>query len=104
MCGVQRSRVCRKSRFLEHSISRRRHASALGPERRLSHPPVSPSPRQDNIDRASQVLAQGVPPGVPRSYRALTHLCGLVVHEGGTNVSCTTNVYSIVQCCNPTLV
>ena len=24
-----------------------------------------------NMDRASQVLAQGVPPGVPRSYRAL---------------------------------
>jgi hypothetical protein len=23
------------------------------------------------MDRASQVLAQGVPPGVPRSYRAL---------------------------------
>jgi hypothetical protein len=30
-----------------------------------------PSPRQANMDRASQVLAQGVPPGVPRSYRAL---------------------------------
>jgi hypothetical protein len=24
------------------------------------------------MDRASQVLAQGVPPGMPRSYRALT--------------------------------
>jgi hypothetical protein len=24
-----------------------------------------------NMDRASQVLAQGVPPGVPKSYRAL---------------------------------
>jgi hypothetical protein len=23
------------------------------------------------MDRASQVLAQGVPPGVPKSYRAL---------------------------------
>jgi hypothetical protein len=28
--------------------------------------------RLANIDRASQVLAQGVPPGVPRLYRALT--------------------------------
>jgi hypothetical protein len=33
--------------------------------------PTSPSRRRDNIDRASQILAQGVPPGVPRSYRAL---------------------------------
>lgn len=24
------------------------------------------------MDRASQVLAQGVPPGLPKSYRALT--------------------------------
>jgi hypothetical protein len=31
----------------------------------------TPSPRQDNMDRASQVLAQGVPPSVPNSYRAL---------------------------------
>jgi hypothetical protein len=29
------------------------------------------SQRQDNMDRASQVLARGVPPGVPRSYRTL---------------------------------
>jgi hypothetical protein len=28
--------------------------------------------RLARIDRASQVLAQGVPPGVPKSYRALT--------------------------------
>jgi hypothetical protein len=27
--------------------------------------------RDNNMDRASQVFAQGVPPGVPRSYRAL---------------------------------
>ena len=27
--------------------------------------------RRDNMDRASQILAQGVPPGVPRSYCAL---------------------------------
>jgi hypothetical protein len=26
---------------------------------------------QDNMDRASQVIAQGVPPGVPKSYHAL---------------------------------
>ena len=26
---------------------------------------------RNNMDRASQVLAQGVPPGVPTSYRAL---------------------------------
>jgi hypothetical protein len=36
------------------------------------------------LGAAGQVLAQGVPPGVPRSYRALAHLCGLIVHEGGT--------------------
>jgi hypothetical protein len=65
VCGLQWSRVCRKSRFIEHSIGRRQHAGALAPERRLSYPPASPSPRQDNMDRASQVLAQGVPPGVP---------------------------------------
>lgn len=34
-------------------------------------PFTTPSPRQDNMDRASQVLAQGVSPGVPKSYRAL---------------------------------
>jgi len=28
----------------------------------------------DNMDRASQVLAQGVPPDVPKSYRALALL------------------------------
>jgi hypothetical protein len=27
--------------------------------------------RDNNMDRASQVLVQAVPPGVPRSYRAL---------------------------------
>jgi len=32
---------------------------------------MSLSRRQDNIDGVSQVLAQGVPPGVPKSYRAL---------------------------------
>jgi hypothetical protein len=50
-------------------------------ERRLSSPSTSPSRRQDNMDRASQVLAQGVPLGVPKSYRALA--------DHG-NVSCST--------------
>ena len=74
--GVQSSRVWRKCRFLKHSISRRQHAGAWALERRLSSPPTirtSPSRRQDNMDRASQVLAQGVPPGVPKSYRALAY-------------------------------
>ena len=66
--SVQWSRVWRKSRFLEHSIGR---CSKLVPGRRHSSPSTSPSQRQDNMDRASQVLAQGVPPGVPKSYRAL---------------------------------
>jgi hypothetical protein len=69
--GVQWSRVWPKSRFLEHSIGRWQHASAWALERRHSSPSTSPSRRRDNMDRASQVLAQGVPPGVPRSYRAL---------------------------------
>jgi hypothetical protein len=33
--------------------------------------PVVAEPPQDSMDRASQALAQGVPPGVPESYRAL---------------------------------
>jgi hypothetical protein len=41
-------------------------------ERCLPSPSISLSRRRDNMDRASQVLAQGVPPGVPRLYRALT--------------------------------
>jgi len=40
-------------------------------ERRHSSPSTSPSRWRDNMDRASQALAQGVPPGVPRSYRVL---------------------------------
>jgi hypothetical protein len=62
--GVQWSRVWRKSRFLEHSIGRWQHAGAWAQERRHSSPSTSPSRRRDNMDRASQVLAQGVPPGV----------------------------------------
>jgi hypothetical protein len=33
------------------------------------------------MDRASQVLAQGVPPGVPKSYRALADYYGNVSHS-----------------------
>jgi hypothetical protein len=33
------------------------------------------------MDRASQVLAQGVPPGVPKSYCALTDHHGNVSHS-----------------------
>jgi hypothetical protein len=33
------------------------------------------------MDRASQVLAQGVPPGVPKSYRALADHHGNVSHS-----------------------
>jgi hypothetical protein len=36
---------------------------------RLVHDTITT--RLANMDRASQVLAQGVPPGVPRLYRAL---------------------------------
>ena len=32
---------------------------------------ISPSRPRDNMDRASRVLARGVPFGVPASYRAL---------------------------------
>jgi len=38
------------------------------PSSRLVHDTIT---TEANMDRASQVLAQGVPPGVPRSYRAL---------------------------------
>jgi hypothetical protein len=46
------------------------HAGARALERRHSSPSTL-SRRRDNMDRASQVLVQGVPPSVPRSYRAL---------------------------------
>jgi hypothetical protein len=56
--------------FLEHSIHRcaaARWCLGLGELSRLL-----PHYHQDaNIDRASQVLGQGVPPGVPTLYRAL---------------------------------
>lgn len=48
VCSVQWSRVWRKSRFLVIAT--------------------------DNMHRASQLLAQGVPPGVPNSYRARADL------------------------------
>jgi len=55
--------VWRKSRFLKHSIGGWQHAGAWALERRYSSPSTSPSRRRDNMDRAGQVLAQGVPPG-----------------------------------------
>jgi hypothetical protein len=61
VCDVHWSHVWRKSMFLKHSIGRRQHAGAW----ELSA--VSRPLRQGNMDRASQVLAQGV----PKSYRAL---------------------------------
>jgi hypothetical protein len=33
-------------------------------------PPPPPPPQQANMDRASQVLAEGIPPGVRNTYRA----------------------------------
>ena len=38
---------------------------------RLVPPPFRPTADHDSIDKASQVLAKGVPPGMPKSYRAL---------------------------------
>ena len=69
--GVPWSRVRRKSRFLEHSIGRWQHAAAWALERRPSSPSTSPSQRRDNMDRASQVLAQGVPPSTTPSFYTL---------------------------------
>jgi hypothetical protein len=69
VCGVQWSRVWRKSKFLEHSIGGWQYVGAWALDRRHPSPSTSPSRRRGDMDRASQVLAQGVPPGVPRSYR-----------------------------------
>src|SRR5450432_4055487 len=54
--------------FLEHSIRKGawQHAGAY-----RSAPSQHHYHDRNNIDRASQVLAQGVPPSVPKSYRAL---------------------------------
>jgi hypothetical protein len=71
VCSGYWSRVWRKSRFLEHSIGRWQRAGAWALERHRSSPSTSPWRQQDNIDRASRALAQDVPPGVPKSYRAL---------------------------------
>jgi hypothetical protein len=63
------------SNFL--SAVRRPNAQALAccrlpsSRRRLPSPLTPLSRRSDNIDRASQALVQGVPPGIPTSYRAL---------------------------------
>jgi len=47
------------------------HASACKSVQ--ERPFTTPLLRQDNMDKASQVLAQGVPPSVPKSYRALAN-------------------------------
>ncbi|PMD60442.1 uncharacterized protein K444DRAFT_392833 [Hyaloscypha bicolor E] len=47
------------------------------------------------MDRASQVLAQGVPPGVPRSYRALAdhgNVPHSTLHHRKENVTASTVV------------
>ena len=61
----------RKCRFLEHSIGRRQHVGAWALECAVSRLFLHHYRDGRIIDRASQVLAQGVPPGVPESYRAL---------------------------------
>jgi hypothetical protein len=63
--------VWRRSTLLELSMGRLRGSTLVrgalrAPSRLLPH-----LHRDGNMDRASQVLAQGVPPGVPKSYRAL---------------------------------
>jgi hypothetical protein len=66
--GVECHACGEEARFLELSMGRCAARWCLGPgalSRLLPH-----HDRDDNMDRASQVLAQGVPPGVPRSYRA----------------------------------
>lgn len=71
----------RSNMFLEHSIRRCAAATLVpGPRRALSR--LLPHYHRDaNMDRASQVLAQGVPPGVPTSYRALAD------HHGNVSYS-----------------
>jgi hypothetical protein len=62
--------------FLEYSIRRCEAACWCLSLRLLPH-----YHRDDNMDRASQVLAQGMPPGVPTSYRALADHHGNVSHS-----------------------
>jgi hypothetical protein len=69
-------------------------AGAWALERCLSSPSTSPSRRQDNMDRASQVLAQGVPPGVPKSYSPPPRIIASVYVLGigaGRNPGCLTS-------------
>jgi hypothetical protein len=57
-CGVHWSRVWRKSKFLEILSA---YIGAWALDRCHPSPSTSPSRRRDNMERASQVLAQGVP-------------------------------------------
>ena len=63
MRGVSMSRVWRSSMLLEHSIRMCLQERSLV-SFHIYH-------RNDNMDRAIKVLAQGVSPGVPKSYYAL---------------------------------
>ena len=54
VCGVQWSRVWRKSRFLEHSISRWQHASAWALERRYSSPFIGETSQKSLSERSQR--------------------------------------------------
>jgi hypothetical protein len=60
-----------------------RHTGTWALERYLSPPPTSPSRRQNNMDRASQVLAQGV---TFYFYFLLLVCLNHIVHAGHANV------------------
>jgi hypothetical protein len=62
--------------FLEYSIYIYIYGSTLALCCRLPH-----YYHDNNIDRASRVLAQGVPPSVPTLYRALIDYHGNVSHS-----------------------
>jgi hypothetical protein len=75
------SRGWRKSTFLEHFYWQVAARWLHG--HRHSSPSPSPSRRRDNMDRASQVLAQGVPPGVPIDHTVLLQIMAtsLILHS-----------------------
>jgi len=67
-CSVTRAASDHASRSPSHSL----------PLSLAHFPSPSPSQQQANMsDRASEVLANGVPPGVPKSYRALADHSGV---------------------------
>ncbi len=66
------SHVWRKGRFLEDSICRWQHAGAWVLERRHSSPSHITIATAGQHGQSRQVLAQGVPPGVPRSLPSLS--------------------------------